>query len=348
MLKASRRLFACALVVGALFAVAGPAGTPLPVSTAGAYIGDCTPQSNWGTLRQDLVSQVLTLVNQNRATYGLGALKLSPTLTNSAIWKSRHMAYYQYMQHDDPAPPFARTVADRIGACGYSSFAGWGENIAYGYQSPSAVMDAWMNSPGHRANILNGSYKVIGIGVAAAANGLLYWTQDFGTVDDSGTTTPPPPPPPVTTPPLVTTATAAAGYASIFTGTLVGGSAASLGAADGSTYQVASAGGITSWYGQINGVAKSAKSLTVTYTGSNTAACNQTVYIYVWGTSSWNVLDTRSVGSTSTTITASAAGTLANYVSGSSTTGSVAVAVKCTGTSSFTALGDALKLTYTY
>jgi len=345
MLKASRRLLAFALIFGALFAVAGPAGTPVAApDAAAAIVGNCTPVSNWGTPRQDLVQAVLNLVNQNRAANGLGPLKLSPTLTNAALWKSRHMAYYQYMQHDDPAPPVARTWYDRVLTCGYSPNAGAGENIAYGYQSPDAVMTAWMNSPGHRANILNGSYRVIGIGVAAAANGLLYWTQDFGTLDDSGsTTTPPPTTPP---PPTTSSATTPATFTSIFTGTAVGGSAASLAAADGNTYQVASSGGTTSWYGRMDGVSRSLKTLTVRYTGSNTAACNQTVYAYNWTAAAWTVIDSRSVGSTAATITASLSGTLLNYVNGS---GSVAVAVVCSGAATaFTARADLLQASYTY
>lgn len=349
MLKASRRLLACALIVGACFAVAGPADTPLAAPTAAAAIvGNCTPQSSWGMPRQDLVQAVLNLVNQNRAANGVGALKLSPTLTNSAVWKSRHMAYYQYMQHDDPAPPTTRTWSDRIQTCGYTyAYAGYGENIAYGYQTPDAVMAAWMNSPGHRANILNASYKVIGIGVAAAANGLLYWTQDFGTYDDSGSTSTAPPP--TTTPPPTSSSTKPATFASIFTGTLVGGSAASLAAADGNTYQVASSGGGTSWYGRVDDVPKSVKSLTVTYAGSNSATCNQAVYAYNWTAAAWSVIDSRSVGATTTTITASVSGTFSNYVSGSTTSGSVAFAVVCSGAATaFTARGDLMQASYTY
>src|SRR4051794_4908071 len=286
MLKASRRLLAFTLIFGALFAVAGPAGTPVAApDAAAAIVGDCTPLANWGTPRQDLVQAVLNLVNQNRAASGLGPLKLSPTLTNAALWKSRHMAYFQYMQHDDPAPPVARTWYDRVLTCGYSPNSGAGENIAYGYQTPDAVMSAWMNSAGHRANILNGSYRAIGVGVAASASGLLYWTQDFGTVDDSGSTTPPPSTPP---PPTTRSATTPATFTSIFTGTAVSGSAASLAAADGNTYQVSSSGGTTSWYGRMDGVPKSVKTLTVTYTGSNTATCNQTVYAYNWTATAWS------------------------------------------------------------
>ena len=95
---------------------------------------------------------MLTLVNQHRTAMGLTALQVSPTLTASAQWKSLHMAYYQYMDHDDPAPPVARAWSDRLAACGYPS-ASEGENIAYGYATAQDVMTGWLNSPGHRANI---------------------------------------------------------------------------------------------------------------------------------------------------------------------------------------------------
>jgi uncharacterized protein YkwD len=184
--------------------------------SARAAVGDCTPGSYWGTLNASFASQVLDLVNQHRSAMGLGTLSTSPTLTNAAGWKSLHMAYYGYMQHDDPAPPVARTVSDRLAACGYPiGSVSWGENIAYGYTSPQAVMNAWLSSPGHRANIENAGYKAIGIGVAQAANGVVYWTQDFGSLVDTGSTVPPPPTvltPTVSltsTPPSSTTATTA-------------------------------------------------------------------------------------------------------------------------------------------
>jgi hypothetical protein len=150
---------------------------------------------------------VLSLVNAHRAAMGLTQLKTSPTLEASAVWKALHMAAYAYMSHDDPAPPVARTAAQRIAACGYAG-GGWGENIAYGYATPDSVMQGWLNSPGHRANIENASYRVIGVGAAMNSAGRMYWAQDFGTFDDSGSASPPPPPPPP--PPTTTTAKAPA------------------------------------------------------------------------------------------------------------------------------------------
>jgi uncharacterized protein YkwD len=154
---------------------------PPPPPTTGS---NCTPGSDWGTTRSDYAAQVLTLVNQHRASLGLGQLSTSSTLTASATWKSLHMAKYNYFSHDDPAPPVARSVAQRITDCGYHGN-GWGENIAWGYTTPQDVMNAWLNSAGHKANIENPNFHVIGIGVAVSSGGKFYWTQDFGYQADS-------------------------------------------------------------------------------------------------------------------------------------------------------------------
>src|SRR3954464_5232292 len=153
---------------------------------AQAAVGDCTPGSNWGTLNASYADQVLTLVNQHRTAMGLNALSSNSVLTAAAQWKALHMAYYGYMQHDDPAPPVARTWFDRVVACGYSGYGSTRENIAYGYQTPQDVMTGWLNSPGHRANIESTSYNSIGIAAARGANGYWYWTQDFGSIVDGG------------------------------------------------------------------------------------------------------------------------------------------------------------------
>jgi hypothetical protein len=93
------------------------------------------------------------------------------------------MAEYEYLEHDDPAPPEERSWDERVEDCGY--FGGSGENIAYGYRSPKAVMEGWLNSPGHRANIERESYTTIGVGVVTNDDGTTYWTQNFGTEDAS-------------------------------------------------------------------------------------------------------------------------------------------------------------------
>ena len=185
------RVLAALTVVGALV-VTAPAGIPGATQTANAVVGNCTAGSDWGTERSDLAAQVLTLVNQHRASKGLSQLTASTTLTNASVWKARHMAKYLYMSHNDPAPPVARTTGDRLLACGYpATTSGWGENIAYGYTTASAVMQGWLNSPGHRANIENASFRSLGVGVAVSNTNRIYWAQAFGT--QSGSTPPPPP-----------------------------------------------------------------------------------------------------------------------------------------------------------
>ena len=98
-------------------------------------------------------------------------------LANAARLHSQDQAAHNNMSHtgSDGSSPWQR--AERAG---YDDAIG--ENVAMGYRTPEAVMDGWMNSAGHRANILNCKAKAIGIGVAAASNGTLYWTQLFGSV----------------------------------------------------------------------------------------------------------------------------------------------------------------------
>src|SRR4051794_15348570 len=205
-------LAALAVVATALACLVVPA-----VSETAA--GDCTPGTDWPAVRADLADGVLTAVNAYRVTVGAPALVTSPTLAAAATWKARHMAKYGYMTHDDPAPPVARTPAERLAACGYVG--GWGENIAFGYTSAPTVLAGWLASTDHRANIEKPAYLATGIGVAVAPNGVLYWAQEFGTNIDGGELSVPPPdrtppstttpPPPATTTPRLHVAAAAAG-----------------------------------------------------------------------------------------------------------------------------------------
>ncbi|MEV7556842.1 CAP domain-containing protein [Streptomyces sp. NPDC089795] len=120
------------------------------------------------------VAQVLALVNQERAAAGCSAVSLNAKLTKAAQDHSADMAAHSNMSHtgSDGSDPGAR-----ITRAGYT-WSTYGENVAYGYSTPEKVMEGWMNSQGHRENILNCSFKEIGIGLAQPGN---YWTQDFGT-----------------------------------------------------------------------------------------------------------------------------------------------------------------------
>jgi uncharacterized protein YkwD len=148
---------------------------------AASALGDCNPDAGWPTARPDLAAQVVDLINAHRAGMGLAPLKVSPTLTAAATWKARHMAAYNYLTHDDPGPPTQRTAGDRLAACGYPS-ATWGENIATGYTTAQTVVDAWLASPGHRANIERADY--VATGVAMAGTQQPYWAESFGSVND--------------------------------------------------------------------------------------------------------------------------------------------------------------------
>jgi uncharacterized protein YkwD len=150
----------------------------------------CTPDSSWGTLNTGFAGEVLTLINQHRASIGEAPLTSDWALTDSAQWKSMNMSGFNYLDHPDD--PIGRSVEQRLLDCGYpASTSGWGENIAEGYSTPSSVVQAWLNSPGHRANIEDAGYRTTGIGVAETSQGVFYWTQEFGTVSSpqSGTTT---------------------------------------------------------------------------------------------------------------------------------------------------------------
>jgi uncharacterized protein YkwD len=153
-----------------------------------AAVGDCTPASSWPAARTDLATQVVALVNAHRLMLGLQPLAISPALTYAATWKARHMAQYQYMDHDDPGPPAARTAGERIAACGYPDVT-WGENIAEGYKTAQAVVDGWLGSPDHRANIEDPAFRATGV---AAAGATLYWSQTFGSALDAGSAMPAP------------------------------------------------------------------------------------------------------------------------------------------------------------
>ncbi|WP_329284780.1 sigma-70 family RNA polymerase sigma factor [Streptomyces sp. NBC_01455] len=121
------------------------------------------------------VAQVVALVNKERATAGCGPLTEDAQLEKAAQAHSDDMAARNFFEHTNPdgADP-----GQRITAAGYR-WSTYGENIAQGQQTPEAVMESWMNSPGHRANILNCAFKNIGVGVHKGSGGP-WWTQDFG------------------------------------------------------------------------------------------------------------------------------------------------------------------------
>ncbi|MFD7527738.1 MULTISPECIES: CAP domain-containing protein [unclassified Streptomyces] len=119
-------------------------------------------------------SAVLALVNQERAKVGCSPLTASSSLASLAQDFSEDMAARGFFDHTDPD---GRSPWDRASKAGVQGLAG--ENIARGQANAQAVMEAWMNSDGHRANILNCDYKTLGVGVHHGPSGP-WWTQDFG------------------------------------------------------------------------------------------------------------------------------------------------------------------------
>ncbi|HEV7655172.1 MAG TPA: CAP domain-containing protein [Mycobacteriales bacterium] len=126
-----------------------------------------------------VTAQVVALTNAERAKVGCGALTVNGTLTAVAQAHSQDMGDHNYFDHNsqDGKSPF-----DRMTAAGYR-FSTAAENIAAGQRTPQDVMTSWMNSPGHKANILNCALHQIGVGYATVSGSQygVYWTQDFGT-----------------------------------------------------------------------------------------------------------------------------------------------------------------------
>jgi uncharacterized YkwD family protein/spore coat assembly protein SafA len=120
-------------------------------------------------------NEVVRLVNVERAKVGLAPLTQNWELSRVARYKSQDMINLNYFSHTSPTYGSPFNMMENFGI----NFSSAGENIAMGQMTPAAVMNAWMNSPGHRANILGVSYAQIGVGLAKSQNGSPYWTQEF-------------------------------------------------------------------------------------------------------------------------------------------------------------------------
>jgi uncharacterized protein YkwD len=146
---------------------ATPSATKSTVQPKAATAGDGSVES-----------QVIALVNTERANAGCAALTADSRLTTAARGHSSDMASRGYFDHNTLE---GVTVGTRVTNAGYR-WSAVGENIAWGQATATAVMKDWMNSPGHKANILNCSFKNIGVGMAYNSSRRPYWTQDFGTL----------------------------------------------------------------------------------------------------------------------------------------------------------------------
>ena len=172
MTRFARRAAALAALVAApVFAVAGPAFAAGSAHTAGSK-----------SVAVDKVAyenQVVALTNAQRKAHGCGALRIDDRLVQAARAHSADMVQQGYFSHTGSNG--SNFVAREISA-GYPKKGPSAENIAWGYRTPQDVVTGWMNSSGHRANILNCGSVAVGVGLAYTSGGSAYWTQDFGRI----------------------------------------------------------------------------------------------------------------------------------------------------------------------
>ena len=151
-----------------------PSDKPAPNSNA-PTVPDSNASAPAGTETAGMSAyelEVVRLVNVERAKYGLSALAADGELSRIARYKSQDMRDKGYFSHESPTYGSPFQMLKSFGV----SYRSAGENIAYGYATPEKVVNAWMNSEGHRANILNASYTRLGVGYVASGD---YWTQLF-------------------------------------------------------------------------------------------------------------------------------------------------------------------------
>ena len=133
---------------------------------------DNTPQQQPDNSLSDYAAEVVRLVNVERAKNGLGALSVDSGVQAAAQVRAAEQA--KVFSHTRPNGSSCFTALTEQGV----TYRAAGENIAYGQQTPEAVMNAWMNSAGHRANILGSQFTKIGVGYTVI-NGTPYWAQMF-------------------------------------------------------------------------------------------------------------------------------------------------------------------------
>ena len=149
----------------------------LGVLTMGGALPQCEPPPPPPVVQvSDVQAAVSASVNQHRAQAGRAGVAVDARLTAAAQAHSDDMARRQSMTHTGSD---GTDGGQRIRSAGYG-WSTWAENVAAGQSTPADVMAAWMNSSGHRANILNGAMVHIGVAATTGANGVTYWTMVLG------------------------------------------------------------------------------------------------------------------------------------------------------------------------
>ena len=152
-----------------------PESTPSTPSTTPQQKPESTPEQKPSTDFSSYQQQVLDLVNAERTKRGISALTLDSNLSSVATKNSQDMVNKNYFDHTSPTYGSPFDMMKQFGI----SYRTAGENIAKGQKTPQEVVTAWMNSEGHRKNILNPNFTNLGVGIAKDSKGTTYWTQMF-------------------------------------------------------------------------------------------------------------------------------------------------------------------------
>jgi uncharacterized protein YkwD len=130
------------------------------------------------TVNSEVALAIADLTNVERNRAGLAALSVDARLNTAARLQVDQLASMQTLDHEVPNGPYP-SPPDRLAAAGYQ-WQAYGENLASGYRTAAEAMNGWMNSPGHRANIVNGNFTEIGTAYATDPTGRPYYVQVFG------------------------------------------------------------------------------------------------------------------------------------------------------------------------
>lgn len=171
-------LGAIAIGSGSTSAALSPTTPELENSNIKPTLSNTQPRTPQLLAQADFMAELLQLTNAERQKVGAPPLKMNDKLTQAAQRHAIDMASKNFLSHTGSD---GSTIQSRIQDTGYS-FQTLGENVAAGQSTPAAVLKSWMNSPGHKRNILNPNYTEIGLAYAMNSSSTYthYWTQDFG------------------------------------------------------------------------------------------------------------------------------------------------------------------------
>jgi uncharacterized protein YkwD len=168
-MNASRLLAAASVAF-----VAGVTGCTIPMAEPAPAPATPVAPGRYGAT----VSRIFDLINAERRHQGLPSLVFNAQLDQMASIQARNMAHFQKMAHVIPEASLP-TMTDRARSVGYP-YGRLAENVALGYPDAQTVVQGWMTSKGHRANILNPDVAETGIAIAKSSSGGLYYCQVFG------------------------------------------------------------------------------------------------------------------------------------------------------------------------